>query len=424
MKQRLTLATALAASAALALTACSGGASGAEDDESPTPSAEESEAPSDLTGSLEIWTDGTKFPAVEAIIATFEADYPGVDVELVQKNFSDIGNDFTTQVPTGEGPDIIVTPHDAIGNFVKAGLIAPVELGALADALNPVAVEAFSVDGQAYGVPYALENIGLIRNNALTTDAPETWDEMLASTDAVGAEFGMVTAVTEAGNPYNMYPVETSFGSEIFARDDQGNYLPELTLGNEEGFAFAEWLGTQGPGGTGAFDPAMTDDIAKQAFLDGRAPYFLSGPWQGADIREAGLDVDVLPVPSAGGEPSRPFVGVQGFVVSAESENQLLANEFLTSYVGSVEGQLELFRYGPGTPALTEAAESPEVTDDPLNAGFAAAGADGVPMPSIPEMGLVWVPWGRAQVDIMNGADPRATWQTMADNIQQAIDES
>ncbi|WP_163542032.1 extracellular solute-binding protein [Occultella kanbiaonis] len=422
MKQRAFVVAATAA--ALSLAACSGGGS---PDGGPTPSdtaSESSQAPADLSGTLEIWTDGTKFPAVEAIVARFEEDYPGVEITLVQKNFSDIGNDFTTQVPTGEGPDIIVTPHDSIGNMVRAGLVAPVELGALADALNPVAVDAFSVDGQPYGVPYSLENIGLIRNNELTTATPTTWDEMLAAAEEAGVEFDMVTPVTEAGNPYHFFPIQSSFGSEVFARDELGNYIPELTLADESGMAFAEWLATQGPSGTGVFDPSVTDDIAKQAFFEGRAPFLLSGPWMGADIREAGLDVDVLPVPSAGGEPSRPFVGVQGFVVSAESENQLLANEFLINYVGSVEGQLDLFRHGPGTPALLEAASSPEVADDPLNAGFAAAGLEGVPMPSIPETAHVWVPWGLAEVEILNGADPRTTWQTMADNIQRAIDES
>lgn len=83
-----------------------------------------------------------------------------------------------------------------------------------------------------------------------------------------------------------------------------------------------------------------------------------------------------------------------------------------------------MFRHGPGTPALTEAAESGEVVDDPLNAGFAAAGENGVPMPSIPEMAHTWVLWGRAEVAILKGADPKRTWKQMADNIATEIDNN
>src|SRR5699024_8588398 len=153
-------------------------------------------------------------------------------------------------------------------------------------------------------------------NNELTTDEPTTWDELLESGNAVdGAEFPVVVNVTEDGDPYHLYPLQTSFGSEVFERGEDGSYVNNLTLGNDEGLACAEWLGTQGQDGTGVFDTSLTADVAKEAFVDGRAPYFITGPWDGSTFKENDMDVDVLPIPSAGGEPARPFVGVQGFVI-------------------------------------------------------------------------------------------------------------
>lgn len=129
---------------------------------------------------ITIWVDETRMGPVSAAAERFTAD-TGVPVEMVQKNFDDIANDAIAQIPTGEGPDLFVTAHDNLGRLLVNGVIAPVTLGALANDFEPVAIEAFSQDGQLYGVPYAIENIALIRNVDLAPTAPATWDEAIAS---------------------------------------------------------------------------------------------------------------------------------------------------------------------------------------------------------------------------------------------------
>ena len=42
-------------------------------------------------------------------------------------------------------------------------------------------------------------------------------------------------------------------------------------------------------------------------------------------------------------------------------------------------------------------------------------------MPSIPEMGSVWDLWNAAQVQIINGADPAATWNTMVADLEATL---
>ena len=67
-----------------------------------------------------------------------------------------------------------------------------------------------------------------------------------------------------------------------------------------------------------------------------------------------------------------PFIGVQGFYQSAFAENVALAEEFLLNYVNTPETSMALFEAQPRVPALTEVAE--QVADDPIVAGFQAAG--------------------------------------------------
>ena len=126
--RKMGIGVAALAATTLLLAGCGGGTT--------TPTETESEAPAaDYSGvTLTVWTDENREPAIEAAAAVFEEE-TGATVELVQKNFEDIRNDFINQVPTGEGPDITIGAHDFLGAFVAAGVVDTVDLGAAADEL-------------------------------------------------------------------------------------------------------------------------------------------------------------------------------------------------------------------------------------------------------------------------------------------------
>ena len=395
---------------ALALTACGGSG----DDST-------GGATSDTTGggasedALVIWVDETRQAAVESAAQAFE-DENDVAVEVVLKNFEDIRTDFLAQVPTGEGPDITVGAHDWLGELTTNGVVAPIELGDTAGDFLPIAIEAFTEDGQVYGLPYAIENVALIRNTALAAEAPSTWDAAVAAGQAAGTPYQVLIQTGNEGDPYTYYPLQTSFGAPVFVQNEDGTYTSELAMGGAPGQAFATWLQAQGQAGTLSTD--ITYDIAVEAFKNGEAPFIIGGPWMIEQFE--GLELSIDPVPSAGGEPAQPFVGVQGFYVSAQSDNALLANDFLVNYVATDEVQLALYEAGNRPPALASAAE--QASSDPITAGFLAVGEDALPMPSIPEMGSVWAFWGVTEANILSGAaEPVAAWDKMIADIQAAI---
>src|SRR5690606_20322918 len=117
--------------------------------------------------------------------------------------------------------------------------------------------------------------------------------------------------------------VQTAFGAPGLVQYECGSYTNEVGMGGDEGYAFAEWLAENGMAGEGLFSTDWTYDIANQEFADGNAPYTVAGPWAIGEYTGAGIDVAVDPIPSAGGETAAPFVGVQGFYVSAQSANAL-----------------------------------------------------------------------------------------------------
>lgn len=410
MRRSISL-VAVGLAAALTLTACGGDTT--EEPEETTDAAEQTEEPAG--GTITVWVDETRQPAVESAAAAFEAE-TGTTVETVLKNFEDIRADFLAQVPTGEGPDITVGAHDWLGEMTANGVVAPIELGDKTAEFEEVALEAFTFEGQVYGLPYAVENIGLIRNTALAATAPTTWDEAVTMGQAAGTPYPILLQLGEEGDPYTMYPLQMSFGAPVFAQNEDGSYSSELALGGDAGAAFATWL--QAQGAAGVLDTAVTYDIAVEAFKNGQSPFIIGGPWM-VDSFE-GLELAIDPIPSAGGQPAQPFVGVAGFYVNAQSENALLANDFLVNFVATEDAQLALYEAGGRPPALIAAADA--ASADPVTAGFRAVGSEAVPMPSIPEMGSVWAFWGVTEANIVNGAEPVSTWEKMVSDIQGALD--
>lgn len=400
----------VAAAAALALTGCSQGATS-------TPSAAK------LSGSLTVWADANRQPVLKTVADQFKAD-TGVTVEIVVKDFGKIRDEFITAAPTGKGPDILVGAHDWTGKLVQNGVIAPIELGATKANFQDVAVKAYTYDGKVYGVPYAVENIALVRNTDLAPNAPASWDEMIkAGKDAVAAgkaKYPLLLQQDAAnGDPYHMYPLQASFGAPVFTAKADGSLdASKVAMGGDAGAKFAAAL--SGWGKDGLLNLNISGDIAKEQFGKGASPYIITGPWNIADFKKAGVKYAISEIPSPGGKPATPFVGVNGFFVSAKSQNAVAANKLLVEYIGSEKVQTELFKVGNRAPA-NKAAFTAAQSDADV-AAFGKVGANGTPMPNVPAMDNVWSDWGKAEAAIIKGdANPAGTWQAAVDAIQKKI---
>lgn len=392
--------------AATALAACNNGT---------TSSSSSSDNSNDAAATLTIWADDTRFTQVETISQDFTAK-TGVKVDVVQKSESDMDQEFITQVPTGNGPDLIVMAHDKLGALVSNGVVAPVDLGEAKSQFADVAVKGVTYNGQTYGVPYAIESVALVRNNALTKDEPKTYDDMIASGKTAGKQYPFVIQMGTEGDPYHFYGFQTSFGAPVFNTNADGEYTSELAMGGSGGTDFANWLKAQGDAGIIA--PSITADIAKQAFLDGQAPYTVTGPWNVAAFREAGMDVSVLPIPSAGSQAAQPFVGVQMFYQSAKSANPVAAKQFF-NYLATPEAQTEMQKLGGRASAMPSVAQA---SDDQDIKDFSKVAESGALAPAIPAMGSVWNFWGQTEANIVSGAEaPADGWATMIANINNAI---
>ncbi|GAA1165247.1 extracellular solute-binding protein [Ornithinimicrobium humiphilum] len=437
--KRTTGAVALASAAALILSACGGGDEPAEptpaetaDGGDETTDAEATEEPGDAAGetamsdgtSLVIWADDLRAAALEDVAALFEEE-TGVPVTLQVVANENLREQFKDSVGAGAGPDIAVGAHDWLGELVQNNVVAPVQLSSdLAGQFTPESVEAFTFEGQTYGVPYSVESLALIRNTDLAPEAPASMEELVATGQQLVAdgetEIVLAQELGQEGNAYSMYPYLAAYGGGIFPLLDEGGFdSSSVILDSEETIQGAEkiaWL---------AEEEALTVNLDGSntipQFVEGKTAFLVSGPWAIQQITEAGLNYEITPIPDfEDGGATSPFLGVQGFYVSAQSKNPQIAQTFVQEYVSRADVQVALYEAGDRPPALVEAYDQVSEGNTDIEAwGQAAEG--GTPMPNIPQMNAVWGPLGKATADIVNGTDPAERMATAQKEVEDAL---
>ena len=447
MTKRFKLLTVLLAIFALVAAACGSDDTEASDEttttEAPAEETTTTEAPAEETTTTEapaedeepppvvradadlvIWADDTRAPVILEFAEVF-GEENGLTVAVQEVAFGDIRDRLVTAGPAGEGPDVIIGAHDWLGQLVTSGLVSPVDLPN-ADEFSDVSINAMSYEGQLYGVPYAIENVALIRNADLVPETPATFEEL--ETIALGLVADGTADVAlglQQPDVYHNFPLFTAGGGYLFGTNADGSLNPEdIGIDSPAGLISAELFGAWTESGLISGD--VTYDVMIDSFGQGKAPFAITGPWAVSDadrgFKAAGVNYVVEPIPPVAGGTAAPFVGVQGFMVSAQAQNALAAQTFIVEAMASQDAQEALFVAGGRPPAHTAAFGTASADVDVQ--GFGLAGNNGEPLPSIPEMGSVWTAWGDAYTLIFSGeAAPSDAFIGAAEQIRTLIAE-
>ncbi len=411
---RMRSAPALAGLAALSLmtTACGGG--------------DGDEGGGSQEGTLVIWSDPDRSGAIQEAAEEF-AEANGVEVDVQNVSFDDIQGDVVNAHQAGNAPDLFLGAHDWTGNLMRNGAVQPIELPSdRAEGLDGTAVEAMELDGQLLGVPYAQENIFLMRNTELAPDAPETFEELVEAgtelKDDGEVDEVLSMAVDQEGDPFRMNALMRSAGGDLFGQDADGGWDAEdLRVASDETVEAMEAVAEYGEDGEGVLRRSIDTENDAALFFDGEAPFFVAGPWNLADAGDSDVEFDISAIPGfEDGDPASPYLGYQAFFVTEGGANSALAEEFVVNHVTDTDFVLDLYDADPRTPVQTEALDTVS-EDDPNIAAVAEAGEDGLAMPNFPEMGETWKPLGVAQAQIIGGEDAREALENAHEQIAERI---
>ncbi|MFT4122483.1 MAG: extracellular solute-binding protein [Microbacteriaceae bacterium] len=345
-------ASALAASGALALSACGSGFSDSSSSDGAT---------ADLTSSDDALTvligssGDAETQAVQQAVADWSAD-SGIDATVTAA--SDLTQQLSQGFASGEPADVFYLSTDSLAGYASNGsLLAYGDLLENADDFYPSLVSSFTYDGQFYCAPKDFSTLQLVINTDMWSEAgltdadiPTSWDELadvaatLTTSDHVGltmsGEYARIGAfmVAAGGNLMNDDSSEATADSD--ANVEALSYLKGLL--NDGVLSFAADLGT-GWGG--------------EAFGTEKAAMTVEGNWitgtMSSDYPDVGYEVVELPAGPAG-QGTLQFTNCWG--IAADSPNQAAALDLVETLTGT-EDQLAFSSAFGVMPSIQSAAD-------------------------------------------------------------------
>lgn len=343
---------------------------------------------------------GAERAALKDLAQEWNRTSPDSFVSLLGLPYEAYPNKLSSAIPRGQGPDIFIFAHERIGDWADSKLIRPWDDLLPADYqdrfLAPT-VEAFRYKGKHYGIPLSFKSVALIYNKKLVPDPPKTTLQMLRiASDLKYANSDVYGLAYEAGSFYHHACWLYGFGGRIF--DKEGN-LRLNGPGVVRSYEFADELIR-----TGVIPKEPTSVLVSQLFNEGRAGMVINGPWFLGEI-DPKIDYGVAPLPVVleTGLPARPFLTVEGVLLSAYSKNEKKAAQF-ARFLAVGMGAKKRLQQGRQLVAEKKIYESPDILLDDALTQFKAQAQQAVPMPNDPRMRVVWEPAAMALRSVLRGS--------------------
>jgi multiple sugar transport system substrate-binding protein len=377
------LGVALAATAALTLTACGGG---------------EEAASGPVALRMTVWTaDEAQLALFQEIADAYVADHKDAVTKVTFETmpFEEYTTGLTTQIAGGNAPDLAWIFESNAPEFVRSGALTDLRPtltgtdGYDFDDLQPDALTLWENEDGLYGYPFSNSPFGMFVNTDqlaaagqpnpadLIADGQWTWDkaaEISAATARKSGKSGLVVRDFDFAQWENLATVWSSFGAKPWSDDGT-----KCEFTSPEMIDALTWIHDQvftkkampGPGTTADFfagDAAMTvTQISRASALDD------SFTW------------DLVPLPD-GPEGHRNVIGQAAIGVFAEGANPQAAADFL-AYFTNPENAKKLAAYFPPPRtsllnAQTLKAANPKLSEEQLQTVVVEGIPDSVTKPS------------------------------------------
>lgn len=347
---------------------------------------------------LTVWVSGDKgYNGIAKVGEKFTAD-TGIKVTVAHPDQVEVK--FQQTAATQNGPDIMMWAHDRFGEWLAAGLIAPINPSDEEKAkFAKVGWDAMTVDGKIVGYPLAIEAVSLLCNNKLVKSAPENFEDFMKIGDKLKKD-GVKPIIWAYTAPYFSYPLIAAQGGYAFKKVDGGYDVKDTGVNNagaKAGLQFIVDLINKG-----YMEKGADYGVMEAQFTKGKAACIINGPWGWPNYDSAKVDFSVYKLPKLGGQPAKAFVGVTGLIINAASPNKELATEFLENYLLTDEG-LEAINSDKALGVAALNSFQAKLDKDPRIATTKENAVNGEPMPSVPGMIKFWSSFETALQNVTSG---------------------
>lgn len=342
-------------------------------------------------------------------------DKNNIEVKVVEDQ-SKI-QEFKEAANSKSGPDIMYgIPHDNLGTFQKADLLAdvPNDVFKADDYVSQGVIDSVTIDGKQCALPLAQEVLALYYNKDKVKEVPKTLEDVVKE----GKEKGFMFNLTDF---YVNYGLLSANGGYIFKNNNGKADVEDNGLGNEGTVKGLEFIKSLVDDKLMTAD--VTDDIAKEKFVKGETAFYISGPWNVADAKNAGIKLGVAPIPTLNGKTVKPFLGVQTAFVSKNSKKQEKAWE-LIKYLNENNTDI-IIKEGNRIPVLKKALEDSAFKENEEIQQFAQAAKVAEAMPNVPEVQAIWDPGkNNLKLLIAGQIDAKTAAKNMHDQVVEGIKQA
>ena len=281
--------------------------------------------------------------ASQAIVDSWNADNPDVQVEYVQGSWDSVQDQLVTQFQGGTAPDVIHYESAAMTQFAEQGYLADLS-GSLSDDVTdsvPEGVwETVTVDDKVIAAPTLLQSYVVFANRTMLEGAgvevPEgdtwSWDDFQAAAAATtaGDTFGVGWGLAEP--TATMLSLGMNFDAEYF--EGEGEDV-SIDVGDEE-LALPERIHAM------TYDDQSIDPVSltqsgsdvMTGFLKGKYAMTVQGSYQAQALTEnAPEDLDWVAMPMLEADTAEQAANPQTLSVAAESPNAEDAAAFIDYFM-------------------------------------------------------------------------------------------
>jgi multiple sugar transport system substrate-binding protein len=373
-------------------------------------------------GTIQFWIGGAEGEKMPAFLADFEANNPGVKVEVTQIPSDQFDAKLLTAIAAGTVPDIVRLYSQSQASLMATGAFAPVPEGVA----NPddFFANAYSTNvkgGVAYGIPVDVYATMFQYRRDLAEKAglgaPKTWDELKVFAKAMQAQGSKWGIGLDVG--YDIYNAQ---GLNEYIHQNGGSFISDdgtkWTINSAENVKALEFWGSLFAEGLASPDgPKFLDTVPW--FTSGEIASKDIGPWfeqfavdaNGREWVDANLATAEMP---AGPVGTASALGSGSIAVLKDGKNQVAAWK-LARHLTQPATQIAWYKLFGSLPSVKSAWDDPAIAGNKLLDAERKALETAVDIPQVPTWSQVGTYIGQQMERVARG---QATAQQVLDDAQ------
>ncbi len=279
---------------------------------------------------LTVWETYTKEESLifQQIIEMFEERHKDIKIKREKITYAGHWSSITKALATKETPDISRVDFKHIATLADRGAILDLkylEASKITSSYIDAAINSNISGNSIWGIPDQVNTVVLYYNKKLLNNlgvnlpnASWTWDTLLEAHNKVSNQNPNIKGLFLDDDLIEHLPLLLSNGAKLL--NDSNT---KLTLDSNEAIKTLElWLNIKK-------DVENHTPSALEGFLTGQYAMILAGPENIKEVKEAGIDYGIAPIPK-GTAGSKSYVNGTSMVIFKDSQHPREAYEFIT----------------------------------------------------------------------------------------------